>query len=531
MSKLKELELLFTDGKITRREFLARVSALGLTAALSPALLTAFAHAATPKKGGRLRVGCTGGNTTDSLDPVTMASTMPVFINFQIRNCLVEIDHKGNAIPELAESWESTPDAAKWIFKLRRDVEFHNGKTLDAEDVIFSINYHRGPDSKSPSKSVLSPIKDLKADGKYTVVFTLEGGNADFPYIISDYHLIIFPAGTRGAEFERGNGTGGYILVDHEPGVRALTRLNPNYWKKGRAHFDEVETLSIEDVNARTNALKTGQIDVLDQCELKTVHLLEKSPGIQVVRAASPLHYSIPMRIDMAPFDDEKVRLALKLAVDREQMLKIILRGYGTLGNDHPIGPTYPFHATESDFPQRNYDPEKARDLMKKAGQLGHTFKLYAADAAFAGAVDAALLYKESAAKAGITIDVVRTASDGYWTDVWMKQPWCMCYWAGRVTPDMMFSTAYGANSSWNDTFWKHERFNKLLVEARSELDRKKRHTMYVEMQSIVSDEGGVVIPMFADIVEATTKKLKYTNFAGNLELDGQRLSERWWFA
>ena len=308
-------------------------------------------------------------------------------------------------------------------------------------------------------------------------------------------------------------------------------RRNPNYWKAGRAHFDEVETLHIEDVNARTNALKTGQIDVLDQCELKTVHFLEKTPGIEVVRAASPLHYSMPMRTDMAPFDNPNVRMALKLALDRQQMLKIVLRGYGTLGNDQPIGPTYPFHATASDMPQRAYDPDKARYLMKAAGLLGHKFKLHASEAAFSGAVDAALLLKESASKAGIDIEVVRAASDGYWSDVWMKQPWCMCYWAGRVTPDMMFSTAYAASSNWNDTFWKNERFNQLMLAARSELDQAKRKELYLEMQRLLSDEGGVIIPMFADLVEAATTKLKHDGFAGNLELDGQRLSERWWFA
>ena len=197
MPTLQKLEHLLSAGKISRREFMTRTAALGLTAAISPALFSSTAQAA-PKRGGRLRVGATGGNITDSMDPATLASTMPVFINYQLRNGLVEIDRHGNAIPELAQSWESTPDAAQWIFKLRPGVEFHNGKTLDAGDVVDTFNYHRGPESKSASKSVLSAIKDIKADGKNTVVFTLEGGNADFPYIASDYHLTIFPAGTRG---------------------------------------------------------------------------------------------------------------------------------------------------------------------------------------------------------------------------------------------------------------------------------------------------------------------------------------------
>jgi len=528
MSKFKELELLFTQCKITRREFIARVSALGLTAALSPALLSTPAHAAEPKKGGRLRVGCTGGSTTDSLDAGRMTSTNNQFIGLQLRNNLVELDHKFNAIPELAESWEASPDAVKWTFKLRKGVEFHNGKTLDANDVVYTMNHHRGEDSKSAAKGIVDPIKDVKSDGKDTVVFYLRGGNADFPYIMSDYHLAIFPAGTKGTGFEKGIGTGGYMLVSWEPGVRAFTTRNPNYWKEGRAHFDEVETLSIVDTNARTSALKTGQIDVMDRPELKTLHLMKRSPGIQVISKTSTTHYSVPMLTDIPPYDNNDVRLGLKYAVDREQMVKTILRGYGSVGNDHPIASIQKYFASE--LPQRKYDPDKAKHYIKKAGQLDHTFKLHAADAAFAGAVDAAILYKESAAKAGIKIEVVRVPDDGYWSNVWIKKPWCMCYWGGRATPDWMFSTSYAADANWNDTHWKHERFNKLLVEARAELDEKKRGEIYAEMQRIVCDESGNVIPMFAQIVVAASDKLKYENFASNMDLDGMKCSERWWF-
>ena len=529
MTKLKELELLLVKGKITRREFMARISALGLMAAVSPALLTTPAEAANPQKGGRLRLGITGGSTTDSLDTGTIPSQMPHVINWQLRNALVEIDPNGNPIPELAESWESTPDAAKWVFKLRKGVEFHNGKTMDAEDVMFSINYHRGKDSKSAAKGIVDPIQDIKIEDKNTVVFTLKGGNADFPFIMGDYHLAIVPNGTKGAEFEKGIGTGGYILVKHEPGVRALTKRNPNYWKQGRAHFDEVETIGISDVSSRTNAIKTGQIDYMNRCELKTIHLLEKAPGIQIVRITGLMHYSMPMRTDMAPYNNNDVRLALKYAIDREQVLKTILRGYGALGNDYPIAPSQKYYAAE--LPQREYDPEKAKFHLKKAGMEGHTFKLHAADAAFPGAIDASVLYKEHAAKAGITIEVVREPSDGYWENVWMKKPWCTCYWSGRPTADWMFSTAYAADANWNDTFWKHERFNKLLIQARAELDEAKRNELYVECQRIVRDEGGVVIPMFADHVMAATTKLKFENVSGIRGLDDGRIGERWWFA
>jgi peptide/nickel transport system substrate-binding protein len=394
--------------------------------------------------------------------------------------------------------------------------------------VVHSINHHRGEDSKSGAKGITDTIKDIKIDGKNTVVFTLEGGNADFPYIMSDYHLMIVPAGTKGKEWEKGIGTGGYILEKHEPGVRAFARRNPNYWKVGRAHFDEVEIFGITDVTARTNALKTGQVDAINRCNLKTVDLLKKTPGIQVLNYTGYRHYSLPMLTDIAPYDNNDVRLALKYAVDREQLVKTILRGYGTVGNDHPIASNLRYYASE--LPQREYDPDKARFHIKKAGKEGHVFNLHAADAAFVGAVDAAILYKEQAAKAGININVVRESNDGYWVDVWMKKEWCTCFWVGRATADWMFSTAYAADAAWNDSHWKHERFNKLLKEARSELDEAKRREMYVEMQKIVRDEGGVVIPVYADYVEAATERIGHGPLKGNDGLDGTRCAERWWF-
>ena len=526
MKELKELEHLLTQGKITRREVLGRVSALGLTAALSAALFAAPARASSPKKGGRLRNGYEGGATTDSLDPATLADLMALDINWQLRNNLVEIDHEFNPIPELAESWEASPDAIQWTFKLRKGIEFHNGKTLDAEDVIDSINHHRGEDSKSAAKGIVDPIKDIKADGKHTVVFTLDGGNADFPFIMSDYHLSIFPAGTKGVEFEKGIGTGGYILESWEPGVRALAKRNPNYWKEGRAHFDEVETLGIADVTARTNALKTGEIDHMNRCEVKTIDLLEKEPNIQVLKFSGTFHYSMPMLTDVAPYDNNDARLAMKYALDREHLLRTVLRGYGSVGNDHPIAAMQRFHAHE--LPQREYDPEKARFHLKKAGLEGHTFKLHTST--LGGFVDHAVLYQEHAAKAGINIEVVREPSDGYWDNVWMKKPFVSCYWAGRTTEDWMFSTSYAADASWNDSHWKPERFNKLLKDARGELDEAKRREMYVEMQKIVRDEGGVIVHLFKDYVEATSSKVRHGELAGNWGQDGGRCAERWWF-
>jgi peptide/nickel transport system substrate-binding protein len=526
MSEIKKLENLFTLGKLTRREFVTKLSAFGLMAAVSPALLSGKAMAGTPKKGGRFIQGLATGSTTDSLDCGTFPDNGIVNLNWQLRNNLVEINYKGEPIPELAESWEASADAAKWRFHLRKGVEFHNGKSLDAEDVIHSFNHHRGEASKSAAKSLLDAVKDIKADGKQTVVFTLEGGNADFPAVVSENHFAIVPAGTKGKAWQDGIGTGGYILEEFVPGVRAFTRRNPNYWKKGRAHFDEIETLYIADTNSRTNALKSGQIHFMARCEFKTARFMEKLPNIQILRTTSGFEFSNVMWTDTAPYDNNDVRMALKYAVDREHMVKTILQGYGTVGNDNPIGPTYKYHDPE--IPQRQYDPDKAKFHLKKAGLSNPTFDLFTSP--HSGFDDQALLFKEHAAKAGININVIRKPKDGYWSNVWMKQPFCSCHWDARPTADMKLTIQFALESNWNDTHFKHERFNKVLKEARAELDEAKRREMYSECQRIIRDEGGQILHMFRDNVDAADKKIKFKNLAGNYGSDGIRNSERWWF-
>ncbi len=518
----------FADGKISRREFIGRTAALGMTTALATTLAGNIAKAA-PKHGGHLRVGVGHGSTTDSLDPATYENGFMSNLNYAVHNHLAEIGQNGDLEPELAEGWEASPDAVTWAFKLRKGVEFHNGKTMTAEDVVASINHHRGEETKSAAKPLLTAIEDIKADGDDTVVVRLSGGNADFPFIISDYHVAILPSKDGVVDWESGTGTGPYKLDKFEPGIRSDFTRNPNYFKGDKPYFDSMEQLSIIDVTARTNAITTGEIDVMDRCDLKTVHLLKRNKNLKVEEAVGTLHYTFPMRTDTAPFDNNDVRLALKYSIDREEIVQKVLKGFGSIGNDHPISPAVPFYA--ADLPQRTYDPDKAKHHLKKAGAEGLTVELSAADAAFAGAVDAAVLYKEHAAKSGINIEIVREPNDGYWSNVWMKKPWCACYWGGRPTQDWMFSTAYVAGADWNDSFWSHDRFNKLVIEARAELDQAKRAEMYAELQSIISNEGGVVVPMFANYVFATTAKIEHDEIQGNWDLDGNKFFERWWFS
>lgn len=534
MTDLNELEKAAKSGKLDRRDFMKKAGALGLAAPFATTLLSQSVQAAVPKKGGKFVFGTAHGSTTDSLDPATHENGFSQNLCYTYCNHLFEIDNTGKLVPELVESYESADGASTWIFKLRKGIQYHNGQTMTPEDVIASINHHRGEDSKSAAKGLLTDLVELKKTGSDEVTAKLSAGNADFPTIMSDYHLPILPSKDGKIDWQAGIGTGPYIIENFNPGVRVSYKRNPNYFKAGKAHFDEVEMISLIDTTARQNAAMNGEVHAINRVDPKTVHLLKRVPTLDILETTGTLHYTFPMRVDVAPFDNYDFRMAVKLSVDREQLVKKILLGHGALGNDHPISTANSYH--NGDLAQRAYDPDKARFHLKKAGMEGIKVDLGTSEAAFAGAVDAALLIKDSASKSGLNINVVREPKDGYWTNVWNKKPWAACYWGGRPTEDWMFKSAYTAGGQWNDTAWhtgaKADRFNKLVVQARSETDTSKRRELYYECQAIINDDGGALIPMFANNIHGVSKKIGHDEkVAGNWEFDGNKCTERWWFA
>jgi peptide/nickel transport system substrate-binding protein len=513
--------------RISRRRLMQSAAAVGASGLILPA--GTRRAAAQPKQGGTLRIGIAHGATSDGYDPALWDQVFVQVFATARHGYLTEVAADGSLIGEMAESWEASPDAKTWTFKIRQGVSFHSGKPVTSDDVVASINHHRGADSTSAAKPVVEAITDIKTDGD-NVVITLSGGNADFPFIMSDYHLPVMPSSEGKIDPTSSDGCGGYVVQSFDPGVQATLTRTPNYWKPDRAHFDGLELLAILDPAARQNALLTGAVDVIDAVELSTVHMLERAPGIKLLPVTGGQHYVFPMDARAAPFTDNNIRLALKWGLDRQELLDKILNGYGSIGNDHPISTANRYHNGELE--QHMFDADKAKYYLKQAGLDTLDVTLSAADAAFTGAVDAAVLYSESAAKAGINITVDRAPNDGYWDNVWMKKPFCASYWGGRPTEDWMFSTAYAAGAPWNESFWSNDRFNQLLIEARSELDEDKRRAMYYEMQDLVSNQGSTVIPMFASYVMAHSDAVATPEKVGaNWTLDGFRAVERWWFA
>ena len=515
--------------RVSRREFLSQATALGVSLTVAEGLLSRAAEAAV-KKGGRLRVGVNDGSVSDSLDPATTNTMFMILQNHSVRSYLSEIGPDNALVPELAESWETSQDAATWHFKLRKGVEFHNGKTLDSRDVVDSIDFHRKEDSRSAAKALFAAVTEVKADGPDALTVELEAGNADFPYLFTDYHVNILPSDGEGqVDWQSGTGTGAYVMQEFEPGVRAFLTRNPNYWKADRGNFDEAELLALTDQNARLNALRTGEADVIDQPDFKTVALMTKQPDIELDNVTGWAHVSMPMHMDTAPFDNPDVRLALKHAIDREDVVQRVFKGYGKVGNDHPISPVIEYHA---ELEQRQYDPDRAKFHLKQAGLESLTVSLSSSEAGGAGTNDTAVLFAAQAGRAGITVDIVKEPSDGFWTEVWLKKPFCIMGWGGRPTADVMFTTAYAEAAPWNDSRFSHERFNELLVAARGEVDSALRAEMYREMQLILRDEGSAIIPVFRNLLYLRHAKVRHgPNLSANWQFDGARAVERWWFA
>lgn len=489
-------------GRISRREFLGRAAAVGVTAAAANTMLAEAVRAAGPQKGGTIHMGLQGGATTDSLDPALAANQVALSVTRLWGEPLVELSDDGGVQGMVAESFEGSDDASVWRFKIRSGITFSNGQSVTAEDAAKSLQRHAGEDTKSGALGIMRSVKNVSADGD-TVVVELDGPNADLPFLMADYHLIVQPGGGMDAP-DAGIGTGPYVLKEVDMGVRFVAEKNPNYWGD-LGNADTIELVVINDNTARVAALQSGQVDMIDRVPPRTAGLVSRAPGVNVHRTAGPGHYVFIAHVDTAPFNNQDLMLALKHGMNRQEMVDKILFGYGSVGNDTPINSSYPFY---TEFEQREYDPDKAKFHFDKAGVDGSVL-LRTSENSFPGAPDAAALFQQSLAGAGINLEIKREPNDGYWSEVWNKQPFCTSYWGGRPTQDQMFTTAYLSSADWNDTRFNNEQFDQLLIAARAELDAGKRTQMYADMGTMLRDEGGLICPMFNDFVDATSDKLE----------------------
>jgi peptide/nickel transport system substrate-binding protein len=317
--------------KISRRGFLGAATILG-GGFVSDLSLRGFAQAATPRRGGKFIAAIADGQTTDSLDPALWDNHFTVMLGRGIiADNLLEVTPNNLLVPNIAESYETSDGGKTWLFQIKKDVTFHNGKVLIPADVVASYNHHLAKDSKSGAKSLLNAVDSISTDGATGVKFSLKFPYSDFPYTVADYHFAIFQAMSDGSiDWKSGIGTGPFVLDQYNPGVVLTGHKNRNY--HGQVWFDEIDLRTVADAGARTNSLLSGSVHYMDRCDLKTLSKLQQVNGIAIDEVPGFAYAEAPMIVTAPPFDNVDVRQALKYCFDRQEVVDKIFYGHATVG-------------------------------------------------------------------------------------------------------------------------------------------------------------------------------------------------------
>lgn len=513
-------------GGASRRQLLGLMGALGLGAGIGGSVIGAAteAHAQTPKKGGKIRVAGFGSSTADTLDPAKQSYSTDYCRCTMFYNGLTELDEVMAPKLALAESIENDK-AMVWTIKLRKGVQFHDGKELTSEDVVFSLKRHHDPAVGTKAKALASQMKDIVASGKHEVKVTLVAPNADFPVILGTYHFLIAQAGT--TDFSKGIGTGPFKCKEFTPGVRSIAVRNENYWKQGGGPYvDEIEFFGIPDVGARVNALLAGDVHLIGNVNAASARLILGGKGFKIMETKSGNYSNLIMRLDQAPGNNPDFVLGMKYLMNRELIRRNVFQNYAEVANDSPVPPLNRYFA--KDIPQRAFDPEKAKFHLNKAGALNSPLQITTSPAA-TGSVEMGLVLQSSAQQIGMKIDLRQVPADGYWSNYWFKVPVGFGNINPRPSADILFSLFFASNAAWNESAWKNEKFDQLLVAARAETDEVKRKQMYTDMQVMIHEGSGVGIPVFINGLDAHTEKLKGLRPMGTGSMMGYSFAEHVW--
>jgi peptide/nickel transport system substrate-binding protein len=456
--------------------------------------------ASTGARGGTFRVGVVGNGTQETFSPIQANSEIDLAHVVQVFESMQDYTDSGHVRPLLAE--EITPNAALdvWTIRLRPEVEFHDGRPLTAKDVIYTYNFNLDPKNGSTSTENLSHIARMKALDARTVQITLKQPNRFFGPLLADYRNSIIPEGTTVQDLARNPiGTGPFKLVRFVPGERAELVRNENYWQHGKPYVDELQIISIDDPQARVNALLSGQVDAIADASPVQLTTIEGA-GMKILESRSAGwmgNYMMTSGKDAAPFDQVEVRQAMRLLVDREQVKENAFLGHAELANDI-YGIQEPFYP---DLPQRAYDPEQAKALLKKAGMEGLTVDLWTGNLTN-GLLEFCTLFANTAKAGGVTVNLHNQEPGRYFTSSYMQQPFGSTYWTGRPFYELA-SENLAANAAVNETAWTDPEWQKLFREAAVVKDEKTSEEMLAKSEEILYERGGYMIPVFPNFLDA----------------------------
>jgi peptide/nickel transport system substrate-binding protein len=515
---------------ITRRTLLRRTAVAG-GVVLMPNTLAACmggddpqtTAGGKPRRGGRLRVGHVGSGSAETLDPLQQFSFIDSARALNMFDGLTAPTPDGSIEYRLAESMEANRDATVWQLKLRKGVTFHDGSDLTADDVLFT--FQRIVDEKLTAAALIDPI-DLERTrkvGPHEIELVLRRGVAELPSVLSTHLLMITKNGSK--EFSNPVGTGPFMFKSFKAGERSLLVKNPNYWEAGRPYVDEVESISIPDDAARLNALKSGEVELLEFLSFTQARALQEDPTVKLVVAKGNNTTPMYMRIDKAPFDDVRVRTALKLAIDRDKVVDTALLGFGEVSND-VFGQGAPGYSDSLE--QRVYDPEQARSLLKQAGHDGLSVSLITSTAG-PGMLEAATAFAEQAKAAGIDIKLNKVpASDLFNTDLYyLKTSFSQTQWSHKPWQDHVLQGLVN-NAPFNETHWTRPDFDKAYYRAAAILDEDERYAAYAELQQLLWEEGGYLIWGVQDLIDAASPSVQGIEPSPNYNLGRYSFKDYW---
>jgi peptide/nickel transport system substrate-binding protein len=458
--------------------------------------------ATTPKRGGTLTVGSIG-STDDSLDPNKELSNMDLQRNFNFYDTLTYFPHDAfNLQYGLAESIELTAGATVATVRLRKGVEWHNGKPLTADDLIYSINRIIAPNA--PHAGLLKSInpKALKKIDAQTVQIGLNFADSIFADRWYVPQLSILPVGFNPA---KPVGTGPFMLKSFTPGQRSVFVRNPNYWMSGQPYLDELVIIDLTDPTAQINALLSGQVDAIDSVPLNETSALSSRSNLKLLEANGGYFQPIVMRVDTKPFNDNRVREAFRLMVDRPGMIEQAYNGYASIGNDMAShgDPAYP-----NSLPQRVQDIDKAKSLLKAAGQSHLTLTMTTANEDY-GLVPSAEVFAQNASQAGVTINL-SVLQPSVWDPKFSTWPFTQGYW-GNKPFGIMFSLLYAPGGIFNETHFNDAQANKIFTEALEDENTSSRNEKLMAIEKILYERGGHIIHSFRKTVDAYSSQ--FTGF------------------
>jgi peptide/nickel transport system substrate-binding protein len=455
----------------------------------------------TPKRGGNFRLGVTGGGSKDVFDGQNVLTKPDQGRLVSAFETLLTFDDDYQLTTDgLAQSVEAD-NPTQYTIRLRPDIEFHNGKTLTADDLIYSLQRigTQGNGLTGFAATASMDIDNVKRLDKYTVLLPLLSPDSTIPQTLAGYSFGIVPVGYEAYPAPQ-IGTGPYKLKSFTPGQESVSERNPNYWREdGSPWFDEVTIIDFTDATAQVNALQGGQVDAMTDLPAAQVATVQ-AKGLKALISQTGGWVPLCMAIDMPPFTDNRVRQAMRLIVDRESMIDQIASGYGTIANDlySPFDEGY-----YADLPQRVQDIDQAKSLLARAGAEGLKFDLHATPGA-SGMVELATVFATQAKDAGVEVTVKNDPN--YYGDSYLKLAFSVDFWGTRGYLNQVQEGSL-PTSPYNETHWppksgEGSTFGDLYTQALSTTDDPKRIELEHEMQKLEYDNGGYIIPYFGSFID-----------------------------